>query len=319
MARARTTMGRRKRGREVDGILLLDKPSGMSSNQALQRARRAIDARKAGHTGSLDPLASGLLPLCFGEATKVSAFLLDASKRYQVRAHFGTATDTGDADGEVVAESDLVPDLETLEAALEGFRGEIEQVPPMYSALKHEGQRLYKLARQGIEVDRASRQVTIHELAVIELAGSEALLEVHCSKGTYVRTLVADLAQACGTVAHVTALRRLTVGPFGPGGMVSLDRLQGDPEAASGSLDGLLLPVDAALPEWPAVHLGPDAAYYLGNGQAVQAGSGEAPGLVRIYGPKGRFLGVGDLGEDGRVAPRRLLRKGAGQAAAEAS
>ncbi|NND45232.1 MAG: tRNA pseudouridine(55) synthase TruB, partial [Xanthomonadales bacterium] len=287
-------------------------------NQALQRARRALDARKAGHTGSLDPLASGLLPLCFGEATKVSAYLLDSDKRYQVRARFGAATDTGDADGQVIEEGGSVPGPDRLEAALAAFRGPIEQVPPMYSALKHEGQRLYKLARQGKEVERAPRSVVIHGLELIEMDGTDAVLEVHCSKGTYVRTLVEDLARECDTQAHVAALRRLTAGPFGPGGLVSLARLMEAEDAASGALDHLLLPMDTALKGWPSVTLGADAAFYLGNGQAVQGGAGMAPGLVRIYGPAQDFLGLGEVDADGLVAPKRLLRAGQGQGKSEA-
>ncbi len=302
-------MGRRRRGRAVDGILLLDKPTGLTSNQALQRAKRLYDAAKAGHTGSLDPLASGMLPVCFGHATKMSAYLLDADKRYEVEVRFGTRTTTGDAEGEPAAHTDVRPDAAAVEAVLDGFRGDIEQVPPMYSALKHDGQRLYKLARQGVEVPRDPRPVTIHELVLHECDGERARFGVRCSKGTYVRTLVEDIAAAAGSLCHVTALRRLTVGPFGPDGMHTLDELErrrddGGPE----SLDALLEPVDAAIAEWPSVELGRDLAWYLMNGQPVTVPRAPSGGWVRLYGENRRFIGLGEITPDGRVAPRRLIR-----------
>jgi len=301
--------GQRPTWRDVDGILLLDKPRGLSSNVALQRARRLFRARKAGHTGSLDPLAEGLLPLCFGQATKISGLLLDADKRYRVRARLGERTATGDAEGPVV-ESAPVPALTPalLAPVLARFTGVVEQVPPMYSALKHEGQRLYSLAREGVEVERKSRQVVIRELALSGIDGNEIVLDVLCSKGTYIRTLVEDLAAAMGTCGHVTYLERTGVGPFQGRGhaLESLAQLPAE------SLDDLLLPPDAALAGWPAVTL--DAAgerdILLGRETAT---SGTPGAEVRLYGPVRGFLGVGRLATDGRsVAPRRLLVDPAG-------
>ncbi|PWG63566.1 tRNA pseudouridine(55) synthase TruB [Sediminicurvatus halobius] len=296
-----------RKGRPVSGILLLDKPAGETSNRALQRVRRLLQARKAGHTGSLDPLATGLLPLCFGEATKVSGCLLDASKRYEVTARFGVTTDTADAEGETL-ERRPVPALDRpgVEAALAGLRGEQDQVPPMYSAVKHQGRRLYELARSGVEVPRAARRITVHALELAWLAGEEAGLRVHCSKGTYVRTLVADLGEALGCGAHVTALRRTALGPFEAPGMVTLETLEQRAADGPAALDELLLPPDTAIADWPAVVLGPETAPYLRQGQAVWIPRAPAPGAVRLYGPEG-FLGMGLVLDDGRVAPRRLL------------
>jgi tRNA pseudouridine55 synthase len=288
----------------VDGIVLLDKPAGLTSNAALQRARRLYRARKAGHTGSLDPLATGMLPLCFGEATKFAGHLLDADKEYRVRLRFGVQTDTADADGRVVAEADrrAVPDAE-LVACLDRFRGEIDQVPPMYSALKSGGQRLHALARAGREVPRAPRRVRIHGLEVAAADPEAPALWVRCSKGTYVRALVEDIAAALGTLAHVVELRRLAVAPFAPGGMVTLEGLQA--AAAAGELGRYLLPVDAGLAAWPRVELAEDLAGRLLAGRPVTA-PGAACGPVRVYGPGDRFLGVGDAAADGLVTPRRL-------------
>lgn len=296
-----------RHGRPVSGILLLDKPAGETSNRALQRVRRLLQARKAGHTGSLDPLATGLLPLCFGEATKVSGCLLDAAKRYRVTAQFGVTTETADAEGAVLERRDPGALTESrVEAALGGLRGEQDQVPPMYSALKHQGQRLYALARQGVEVPRAPRRVTVHALELEWLTGAEAGLLVHCSKGTYVRTLVADLGEALGCGAHVTALRRTALGPFQEPEMVSLEALERRAEAGPEALDELLLPADAAISDWPAVSLGRQTAPYLRQGQAVWVPRAPATGPVRLYAAEG-FLGMGTVLDDGRVAPRRLL------------
>jgi tRNA pseudouridine55 synthase len=305
--------------RDVNGILLLDKQPGLSSNAALQGVRRLYRARKAGHTGSLDPLASGLLPVCFGQATKISGMLLDADKTYVVAAEIGTRTATGDAEGEVV-ETRPVPEANAaaVDAVLAGFLGPIEQVPPMYSALRHDGQRLYALARKGLEVPREPRSVHIHELHRTGWDGHVLSLEVRCSKGTYVRTLVEDLARALGTVGHVTALRRTQLGPFQHERMWTLQELEA--LATRGGEDALgaaLLPADRALPHWPAVTLGVAEQAYVLQGQAVFA---EAPGgaRVRLYGPGGTFLGVGQATPEGRrVAPLRIMVDlGAGQAAA---
>lgn len=301
-----TTPRPKRFDREVHGILLLDKRGGLSSNRALQEVRVLYRALSGGHTGSLDPLATGLLPLCFGEATKFGGHLLEADKRYQVEALLGTRTDTGDRDGTVV-ETKPVPafDEAALEAALGTLRGAIEQVPPMHSALKRDGVPLYEIARRGETVERAPRKVTIHGFTLIERSGDRLTLDVHCSKGTYVRTLVEELAAALGTVGHVAELRRSTVGPFGPSGLHTLEELQtlaGDHAA----LDALLLPMDAGLMGWPEVRLGPDAAGFMGHGNPVQVGKGPA-GTVRIYGPRG-FLGLGERDPSGVLTPKRLIR-----------
>jgi len=302
------------RWRDVDGILLLDKPEGLTSNAALQRARRVFRARKAGHTGSLDPLASGLLPLCFGQATKASALLLDADKTYRVTITLGERTATADREGEVV-ERAAIPDTlteDSVRRAAAGFLGESQQVPPMYSALKHEGERLYKLARKGLEVERPPRRIVISRLELLAMADGRLEFEVDCSKGTYVRTLAEDLARACGTVGHVHALRRLQLGPFAVPRMhalAAIEELAGQPDV----LDALLLPCDAALPGLPAMHLGPAEQACVLHGQPVFA-AGPAAGQVRMYGPDGRFLGVGRMsGEGRRLAPERIMVDLSGQ------
>ncbi|MCH8895929.1 MAG: tRNA pseudouridine(55) synthase TruB [Proteobacteria bacterium] len=300
--------GRRQKGRAIDGVLLLDKPIGLTSNQALQRVKRLFDARKAGHTGSLDPLASGLLPVCLGQATKVSGFLLDARKRYQVTARLGQRTDTGDADGQVVEEQPVPPlDDDAVKRVLAQFAGLQKQVPPMYSAIKHQGQRLYKLARRGIEIERQPRQIEIYGLELLSLEADALELDVACSKGTYVRTLIEDIARALGTVAHVTVLRRLGVGPYAEGRMYKLGELEALAEQGMERLDEILLPVDSALEHWPSVELGADSAYYLMQGQAVMAPGAPSSGKVRLYDEGHGFLGIGEVKLDGRVAPTRLF------------
>ena len=300
----------RRRGdeRRVDGILLLDKPAGLTSNAALQRVKRLYRARKAGHTGSLDPLATGLLPICFGEATKVSGFLLDADKYYRVVCKLGERTTTGDAEGEVLMQRPLTGVTEKrLRQALAGFQGEIEQIPPMYSALKHKGERLYRLARRGVEVTREPRRVTIHELEMLNFAAPMVEFRLRCSKGTYVRTLVEDLGEQLGCGAHISALRRLGVGPFDNPQMFdlkSLETLAGDGLAA---LDACLLPLESGLVQWPDVHLSGDSVFYLCQGQPVLVPNAPTDGWVRLYEGETRFLGMGEILDDGRVAPRRLL------------
>ncbi|MBZ0070185.1 MAG: tRNA pseudouridine(55) synthase TruB [Gammaproteobacteria bacterium] len=303
---------RRNKGRNVNGILLLDKPSGLTSNAALQSVKRLFQAAKAGHTGSLDPLASGLLPICLGEATKVSGFLLDADKHYQVRCKLGERTNTGDAEGEVVETRPVEGlDVARIEAAFERFRGDIEQVPPMYSALKHQGQRLYTLARQGIEVERQPRRVTIHSLTLSAWEPPYLDLDVRCTKGTYIRTLAEDIGESLGCGAHVTDLRRLGVGPYDQSGMVSLDRLQ-DVAGTEGpaALDTLLLPIETALSQWPEVRLSADTAFYLRQGQPVVVPHAPTSGWVRLYAGDRQFLGMGEILDDGRVAPKRLMAGG---------
>jgi tRNA pseudouridine55 synthase len=299
-----------RKGRPVDGILLLDKPLGLSSNAALQRAKRLFQAEKAGHTGSLDPLATGLLPVCFGEATKASAYLLDADKRYRVAVRLGRQTSTGDAEGDVLRD-EPVPALNRvrIEASLQRFTGAIQQVPPMHSALKHQGRRLYELARAGQSVERAPREVRIHELRL--LAAGEGLIEldVHCSKGTYIRVLAEDLAVDLGTCGHVERLRRLAVGPFRGEDMLDFERLERLAGSGLAALDAALLPVAAAFAGWPSVELDDDSAWYLQRGQPVQVARAPRRGLLCLFGPGQRLLGVGEVLEDGRVAPRRLLRQ----------
>lgn len=303
-------MGRRRvRGRDVSGILLLDKPSGITSNDALQQVKRLYFAKKAGHTGSLDPLASGVLPICMGEATKVSAFLLDADKRYQVRCQLGVRTATADAEGEVLETRPVgVYSLEQLETVLEQFRGSIEQIPPMYSALKHQGQRLYKLARQGVEVEREPRPVEIYELTVAGQGEDWLDINVHCSKGTYVRTLAEDIGDRLGCGAHVSALRRTAVGPYGDNMLVGLETLRELKEKDMSSMDTLLLPIESALTQWPDVDLSTDAAFYLQQGQPVLVPHAPTSGWVRLYEGNRSFLGMGEILDDGRVAPRRLMK-----------
>jgi tRNA pseudouridine55 synthase len=303
-------MGRRRvRGRDVNGILLLDKPSGITSNEALQQVKRLYFAKKAGHTGSLDPLASGVLPICMGEATKVSAFLLDSDKRYQVRCQLGVRTATADAEGEVLETRPVgVYSGEQLEAVLEEFRGSIEQIPPMYSALKHQGQRLYKLARQGIEVEREPRAVEIYELTVAGQGEDWLDISVHCSKGTYVRTLAEDIGNRLGCGAHVSALRRTAVGPYGDDKLVGLETLRGLKEQDMPAMDVLLLPIESALSQWPDVDLSTDAAFYLQQGQPVLVPRAPTSGWVRLYEGNRSFLGMGEILDDGRVAPRRLMK-----------
>lgn len=301
---------RRSKGRNVNGVLLLDKPVGMSSNMALQIAKRLFNANKAGHTGSLDPLASGLLPVCFGEATKASGFLLDADKRYRVRCKLGEKTSTGDAEGEVIERRPVEAiDIARLEQVFARFRGEVEQIPPMHSAVKHQGQRLYKLARQGVEVEREPRTIIIHALTLLGVDLPYFDIDVHCSKGTYVRTLAEDIGEALGCGAHVTELRRLGVGPYDGAGMVDLDTLKAE-SADLAALDARLLPIESALAQWPDVRLSPDAAFYLRQGQPVVVPRAPTSGWVRLYAPDERFLGMGQVLDDGRVAPKRLMIAG---------
>ncbi len=305
-------MARRRKGRPVDGILVLDKPQGISSNQALQVAKRLYGAAKAGHTGSLDPLATGVLPLCFGEATKFSRFLLDADKAYRSTFVLGVATASGDAEGEVIEERPAAHLTEAdVLARLDMFRGEIDQVPSMYSAIKHNGQPLYKLARQGQEVERKSRRVTIHELELLAFRGGERPevdVAISCSKGTYVRSLAEDLGAALGCGAHVSALRRTQAGPFGESMLVSLETLEAlKQNEALAEMDALLQPLDAALGQLPLVRVSEAGGFYIRQGQPVQVPNSPCSGMVRMGLENGEFLGVGEILDDGRVAPRRLI------------
>ncbi len=297
------------RSEQIDGLLLLNKPAGLTSNQALQKVKRLINARKAGHTGSLDPAATGMLPLCFGEATKVCAFLLDADKTYRVTAKLGISTDTGDADGTAVATA-AVPELSAEEwtGILEGFLGESTQIPPMYSALKKDGKRLYELARKGETVPREPRPIRIDEICLLEIAGSRLVFRVHCSKGTYVRALVEDIAKKAGTVAHTARLHRETVGAFQSSDMVDLTHIEAAAASGSAAVLARLLPPDTALESMPAVHLDAESAARFSAGQEVEAPGTSSCRLVRVYGASAKFTGVGQLSVDGRLAPRRVFR-----------
>lgn len=300
---------RRPKGRELNGILLLDKPPGSTSNTILQEVKSLYKAAKAGHTGSLDPIATGMLPICFGEATKISAFLLDADKSYEVLCQFGEKTTTADTEGEIISVRE-VPDINDsiLRNILEPFLGDIEQIPPMYSALKHDGKRLYDLARQGIEVERKPRPVHIFSIDILEVGKTTARLEVACTKGTYIRTLVEDIGEALGCGAHVAELRRLTVGVYSDSSaMVSLEELVEKSREDIDCIDNYLLPLESALSHWPDVHLTADSAFYIRQGQAVQVAKAPSEGMVRIYQEEGGFVGLGQIQEDGKVAPKRLF------------
>ena len=290
-----------RRWQRVDGVLLLDKASGLTSNSALQGARRLFSAAKAGHTGTLDPLATGLLPLCFGEATKFSADLLNADKTYEADLLFGITTDTGDSEGVAVLQRPVSFSLAELDAALSHFRGPILQIPPMYSALKRNGRPLYELARQGIEVEREARAVTIHDLQLLEFSGDRCRLRVSCSKGTYIRTLSEDIGELLACGAHLTALRRTVVGPLSIDDAHTLDHLT----ALSGEERGAcLLAPDALLQSLPAVHLDDEETLKFSHGNPVSAVV--ALGKCRVYSGN-RLLGVGEADASGKVNPRRLV------------
>ncbi|TVQ37743.1 MAG: tRNA pseudouridine(55) synthase TruB [Wenzhouxiangella sp.] len=288
----------------VSGILLLDKPSGLTSNAVLGRAKRILATKKAGHTGTLDPMASGLLVLCFGEATKVSGFLLDADKAYEAEATLGVTTDSEDAEGEVIERREVPPlTRDDVESVLGSFRGPIMQVPPMHSALKYKGQRLYELARRGEEVERPARAITIHELSLTGFESPRLQLTVTCTKGTYIRSLVRDIGEALGCGAHLSALRRTLSAPFALANAHTLDELDGlDVEAAR----ALLLPADVALAHLPGLDLDPEQATRLCQGQKLSGLAAIAPGLVRVYGD-GAFLGIGETDGCGRLKAKRLL------------
>ncbi|WP_233964790.1 tRNA pseudouridine(55) synthase TruB [Pectobacterium versatile] len=305
----------RRRGRDVHGVLLLDKPQGVSSNDVLQKVKRIFNANRAGHTGALDPLATGMLPICLGEATKFSQYLLDSDKRYRVIARLGQRTDTSDADGNVIEERAIGFSATDLEQALEGFRGTTQQVPSMYSALKYQGRKLYEYARQGLTVPREAREITVYELQFIRWEGDELELEIHCSKGTYIRTIIDDLGEKLGCGAHVIYLRRLQVATYPTERMVTLEQLAALAEQAqtqehplSRSLDPLLMPMESPVIDFPEVNLTPVVAGYLKLGQAVQAANTPLDGMVRITeGDEHKFIGMGEIDSDGRVAPRRLV------------
>ncbi len=307
---------RRRTGREVNGLLLLDKPTGITSNVALQKTKRIFNAAKAGHTGTLDPLATGLLVICFGRTTKISDYLLATDKQYEVTAKLGECTDTGDADGQVIAVKDATQVKDAaVSAGISKLTGQIQQVPPMYSAIKVDGKRLHQLARQGLDVERRARDITIFSFQLLKREGDLLYMQVHCSKGTYIRSLVEDLGKylACG--AHVTQLRRTALGPFKSSLMHSLGQLEELAEQSTKELDAALLMADHALQNWPALTLDQVEMKDVLNGHPLPATryqqeaideTNPGPKLVRIYDDERRFYGIGKVLEDGRIAPKRL-------------
>ena len=299
----------RKRGRDIHGVFLLDKPQGMSSNDIMQKIKRIFQANKAGHTGALDPLATGMLPICLGEATKFSQFLLDADKRYLVTAKLGERTDTSDAEGQIVETREVKVKTPEILTALEQFRGDILQVPTMFSALKHNGKPLYEYARQGITVERAARPITIFELKFIEYNAPYLTLEVHCSKGTYIRTLVDDLGEVLGCGAHVTMLRRTAVADYPTEKMLDWNTLQAlvEPQDLS-LLDALLLPMDTAVAKLPTLTLDESQTQGIGFGQRVKFDNPNSlQGQVRLFSHENRFLGVAVIDENNVIRPQRLV------------
>ncbi|OAN14190.1 tRNA pseudouridine(55) synthase [Photobacterium jeanii] len=309
-------MARRRKGRPIDGVILLDKPTGISSNDTLQKVKRIYFAQKAGHTGALDPLATGMLPICFGEATKFSQFLLDSDKRYRVIAKLGERTDTSDSDGEVVQTREVKVDRGQLERCIAKFRGTTDQIPSMYSALKYQGRKLYEYAREGIEVPRESRKITVYSVDLLRFSNNEVEMELHVSKGTYIRTIVDDLGEMLGCGAHVTYLRRTGVAKYPIERMVTIEQLEALLEQAKSQdispgelLDPLLLPTDTAVQDLPEVQITPALATYILHGNPVQAGPVPAEGTtVRItVGEQREFIGVGVIDADGMLAPKRVM------------
>ncbi|HEX8980744.1 MAG TPA: tRNA pseudouridine(55) synthase TruB [Parasulfuritortus sp.] len=290
--------------RKIDGVLLLDKPAGMSSNQALQKSRWLFSAEKAGHTGTLDPFATGLLPLCFGEATKFSQFLLDADKTYLAELTLGIRTSTGDPEGEVLETRPVDATRVTIEAVLPRFVGDIMQVPPMHSALKRDGRPLYEYARKGIEIEREARPVVVHAIDLVSFEGNRLGLRVHCGKGFYVRTLAEDIGSALGCGAHLTGLRRERVGQFDLADAISLAELEAMPVEQR---DGQLEPADCLVESLPRLDLDLEAAWQMCHGQSIWRAGLVVGSLLRVYDPAGRFLGVAEVDQDGKAAPRRLL------------
>ncbi|ARB72996.1 tRNA pseudouridine(55) synthase TruB [Pasteurella multocida] len=299
----------RKRGRDIDGVFLLDKPQGMSSNDIMQKVKRVFQANKAGHTGALDPLATGMLPICLGEATKFSQFLLDADKRYQVTAKLGERTDTSDAEGQVVETRDVQVDVQDILAALPHFRGNLMQVPTMFSALKHQGKPLYEYARAGITVEREARPITIFDLQFIAYDAPYLTLEVHCSKGTYIRTLVDDLGEYLGCGAHVTVLRRTAVANYPVEAMMNWDTLQVlAAQQDLALLDQHLLPTDSAVSALPALHLNQEQSKAISFGQRVKFDNPtQLTGQVRLFSDTQQFLGVALVDEHNVIRPQRLI------------
>ena len=299
---------RRRRVRNISGIVVLDKANGLSSNAALQEVKRLYEANKAGHAGSLDPLATGVLPVCLGEATKVSQFLLDSDKRYRARIKLGIRTDTGDSEGSIIERNEGISvSRKAVERALTKFKGEVEQVPPMHSAIKMNGVPLYKLARKGITVEREPRLVTLSQICLIEFVNSELELEISCSKGTYIRTIADDLGQELGCGAHVIELRRTQAGVFTEKDSISSEELALEKENRGlDKIDQFLIPMDRAIQDLPEVNLPSITASHVKNGQAVLVRHLPKNGLVRMYEDE-QFIGIGSIDDDGKVAPKRLI------------
>lgn len=306
--RRRGNRAKRYKGRKINGIVLLDKATGLSSNAALQEVKHLFEAVKAGHTGSLDPLATGVLPLCLGEATKVSQFLLDSDKAYRARLKLGVRTDSGDSEGVAIASGDATTvSRQQIEAGLREFEGEIEQTPPMHSAIKVDGVPLYKMARKGIEIERKSRRVRIDRIELLEHNGEEIEIEVACSKGTYIRTIADDLGQSLGCGAHIVALNRIKAGKFELSQCVSIERLRELKESSGlAGIDEYLVAMDEAIGDLPEVRLPDITADCVRHGQAVLVRHLPAEGLVRLYDEE-EFIGIGEIDDDGKVAPRRLI------------
>lgn len=309
-------MARRRKGRPINGVILVDKPTGISSNDTLQKVKRIFFAQKAGHTGALDPLATGMLPLCFGEATKFSQFLLDSDKRYRVVAKLGERTDTSDSDGEVVETRTVNVERDQLEACIDSFRGTTDQIPSMYSALKYQGRKLYEYAREGISIPRESRKITVYSVELLRFDNNEVEMELHVSKGTYIRTIVDDLGEMLGCGAHVTYLRRTGVSNFPYERMVTIEQLQAMLDQAKADeiepgivLDALLLPTDTAVQDLPEVNITAAVAVHVLHGNPVSAEVVPAEGtLVRItVGDAAEFIGVGTIDAKGMLAPKRVM------------
>tara|TARA_B100000809_G_scaffold238362_1_gene259050 strand:- start:562 stop:1479 length:918 start_codon:yes stop_codon:yes gene_type:complete len=299
---------RQRRVRNINGIVVLDKANGLSSNAALQEVKRLYEANKAGHAGSLDPLATGVLPVCLGEATKVSQFLLDSDKRYRARIKLGIRTDTGDSEGSIIERNEGISvSRKAIERALTKFKGEVEQVPPMHSAIKMNGVPLYKLARKGIAVEREPRLVTLYQICLVEFVNSELELEISCSKGTYIRTIADDLGQELGCGAHVIELRRTQAGVFTEKDSISSEELALEKENRGlDKIDQFLIPMDRAIQDLPEVNLPSITASHVKNGQAVLVRHLPKNGLVRMYEDE-QFIGIGSIDDDGKVAPKRLI------------
>ena len=298
----------RRKVRNISGIVVLDKANGLSSNAALQEVKRLYEANKAGHAGSLDPLATGVLPVCLGEATKVSQFLLDSDKRYRARIKLGIRTDTGDSEGSIIERNEGISvSRKAIERALTKFKGEVEQVPPMHSAIKMNGVPLYKLARKGIAVEREPRLVTLYQICLVEFVNSELELEISCSKGTYIRTIADDLGQELGCGAHVIELRRTQAGVFTEKDSISSEELALEKENRGlDKIDQFLIPMDRAIQDLPEVNLPSISASHVKNGQAVLVRHLPKNGLVRMYEDE-QFIGIGSIDDDGKVAPKRLI------------